>query len=60
MTKNEALDDILQCIGSLTYGKERWFDNNGVWYDRATCEYVTTEEMVLRVCKELNESIEAM
>ena len=58
MTKNEALDDILQCIGSLTYGKERWFDNNGVWYDRATGEYVPTEEMALRVCKALKESME--
>lgn len=61
MKDKEALDDIVRCIGSLTYGKERWFRSyawGDIWYDREKGEYLNTEEMVENVCKALKESIE--
>ena len=34
-----ALHDIFLHVGSITYGKERWFDQgDGTWYDRRHCD----------------------
>lgn len=57
MTHSEALQDILRCIGGLTFGKERWFPNNGVWYDKLDGKLISTEEMTMRVCTELSEKL---
>ena len=57
MTHTEALQDILKAIGSLIYGKERWFPHNGVWYDRIDGSYISTGEMAMRVCTALYEEL---
>ena len=58
MTEREAFADIVKIIGSLTYGKERWFKNNGCWYDRSKCDYIQNEELVKRISEILNEEID--
>lgn len=55
MTECEALEDIVCKVGVLTYGKERWFRQNGCWYDRMNCDYIQNEMLVERVCTELEE-----
>lgn len=58
MTEREALADIVMIIGSLTYGKERWFKNNGCWYDRSKGDYIPNEELVKRIIEILKEEID--
>lgn len=58
MTEREALADIVMIIGSLTYGKERWFKNNGCWYDRSNGDYIQNEELVKRISETLKEEID--
>lgn len=58
MTEGEALADIVMIIGSLTYGKERWFKNNGSWYDRSKGDYIQNEELVKRISETLREEID--
>lgn len=58
MTEREALADIVMIIGSLTYGKERWFKNNGCWYDRSKGDYIQNEELVKRINEILKEEID--
>lgn len=58
MTESEALADIVMIIGSLTYGKERWFKNNGCWYDRSEGDYIQNEELVKRISETLKEEID--
>lgn len=58
MTEREALADIVMIIGSLTYGKERWFKDNGCWYDRSKGDYIQNEELVQRISEALNEEID--
>lgn len=57
MKKCEALDDIVRCVGSLTYGKERWFDEGNTWYDRKLCDHISNEELVNRVCDAIKDEI---
>lgn len=57
MTEREAFADIVRFIGTLTYGKERWFKNNGCWYDRKKCDYIQNETLVERIIETLNEEI---
>ena len=57
MTEREAFADIVMIIGSLTYGKERWFKNNGGWYDRKEGDYIQNEELVKRISEVLKEEI---
>ena len=58
MTEREALSDIVKVIGTLTYGKERWFENNGCWYDRKECDYIQNETLVERIGEALREEID--
>lgn len=58
MTEREALANIVMIIGSLTYGKERWFKNNGCWYDRSKGDYIQNEELVRRIGEILKEEID--
>ena len=55
MSKSEALEELVRFIGSWTYGKERWFAQNGVWYDRYDGKYIDTQELVARVIKAIEE-----
>ena len=58
MSESEALADIVMIIGSLTYGKERWFKNNDCWYDRSEGDYIQNEELVQRISETLKEEID--
>lgn len=58
MTEREALSDIVKVIGTLTYGKERWFENNGCWYDRKECDCIQNETLVERISEALREEID--
>lgn len=41
---------LVQSIGSATYGKERWFlQDNGKWYDRKECDYITIDVLEQRI-----------
>lgn len=63
MKDKKALEDIVRCIGSLTFGKERWcrsYSFKDIWYDRMSGDYLTTKEMVQSVCEALKESVEDM
>ena len=57
----KEFEDLIKCIGSATYGKERWFhdydEKNGraIWYDRHLCDYISTEELIGRVRLEIME-----
>ncbi len=54
MTEREVLLEIVCKIGVLTYGKERWFRQNGCWYDRMIGDYIPNETLSERVCNELD------
>lgn len=61
MTVNweEDFRNLVQVIGSITYGKERWFyDDNGQWYDRATCSYITHDILIHRVLEAVRDAEE--
>lgn len=53
MTEREMLSDLVRVIGTTTYGKERWFKQNGCWYDRMFCDYIQDEELLTRLIAEL-------
>lgn len=56
-----ALHDIFLHVGSITYGKERWFDQgDGTWYDRRHCDYVPLDEAVERLIETVREIEEDM
>lgn len=55
-----ALHDIFLHVGSITYGKERWFDQgDGTWYDRKYCDCVPLDEAVERLIETVREIEEA-
>lgn len=64
MKNKKALDEIVRCIGVLTFGEERWtrsYSFDDIWHDRWDGEFLTTKEMVKRVLsvlEALKESIE--
>lgn len=59
MSEHEALLYIISCVGTATYGKERWFpQEDGKWYDRKYCDYVMLDEIVDRLCSTVWESEE--
>ncbi|MBQ8066760.1 MAG: hypothetical protein IJ201_00255 [Solobacterium sp.] len=48
---SETLYDFIRGIGAITYGKERFFHEEigvhcGLWYDRKTCEWITTQTAI--------------
>ena len=50
---------LIQSIGSATYGKERWFIQDGeIWYDRKEADYITIDEMERRVRSAILEEME--
>lgn len=55
----EEFRNLIQIIGSITYGKERWFySDNGQWYDRATCSYITHDILMRRVADAVRDAEE--
>lgn len=57
MTEREALQKLVRAIGVLTYDKERWFKQNGVWYDRKNREYIQNEVFVDAVIDAVSEAL---
>lgn len=53
MTEREVLQELVRFIGTMTYGKERWFKQNGCWYDRMYGDYVQNEGLLDRMCLEI-------
>lgn len=53
----EETDEMVALFVSLTaaeYGKQRFFQQeNGTWYDRDKCDYITTAAMILRAYETL-------
>lgn len=60
---SEMLCDFIREIGAITYGKERFFHEEigvhcGLWYDRKSCEWITTQtaiEECLKAVRELDD-----
>lgn len=60
---SETLYDFIREIGAITYGKERFFHEEigvhcGLWYDRKSCEWITTQtaiEECLKAVRELDD-----
>lgn len=57
MTEREVLEELVRYIGVLTYGKERWFKRNGVWYDRKHGEYIQNEDLLYRIVGSIEEEV---
>lgn len=50
----EEFESLIRSIGSITYGKERWFyQDNNVWYDREDGKYIDTFALQKRVTHEI-------
>lgn len=50
----EEFISLVRSIGSVTFGKERWFlQDNGLWYDRQDCKEITIDELHKRIYKEV-------
>lgn len=51
--------DLVRCLGSATYGKERWFleyhekGGRARWYDRDSQDYISTDEVIGRIYEEV-------
>ena len=51
--KNE-FDSLVRSIGSITYGKERWFrQSEDLWYDRLDGAYIDTDTLHKRIYEEI-------
>lgn len=57
MNEHDVLQELVRFIGVRTYGKERWFKQNGSWYDRFLGKYVPNEELLNIICGELEDEI---
>lgn len=56
MNWKEEFESLVRTIGSITYGKERWFledDSLGIWYDREECDYIDIWELHDRIAREV-------
>ncbi len=54
---HNAITTLVRSIGTLTYGKMRWFEqSNGQWYDRDRGDYISLEEMTGRVIDAVREA----
>lgn len=58
MTEREVMVDLVRFVGVLTYGKERWFKQNGCWYDRMFGDYIQNEVLLERITEAINDEIE--
>lgn len=46
MNWQKEYESLIRFIGSVTYGKERWFyKGNGIWYDREENEYINMDKL---------------
>ena len=55
-----SIDDFISSMGVLLYGKERFFrQDDGRWYDREHGDYVSTAEILKRICERYEEELKA-
>lgn len=57
MTEREVMADLVRFVGVLTYGKERWFKQNGCWYDRLYGDYIQNESLLERIIKAIKDEV---
>lgn len=58
MNWQEEFESLVRSIGSLTYGKERWFFEDELWYDRADGKYINITELHRRIMEAIREEME--
>ena len=52
----DEYESLVRTIGSITYGKERWFyQDNDIWYDRKDGAYINTDQVHTRISKVIQE-----
>ena len=55
----KEFEDLVRYIGTITYGKERWFyQENDVWYDRKGGKYYSTNILHQAIWDAIREEIE--
>ena len=55
----EAVKTLAKCIGSITYGKERWFyEGDGLWYDREKNKSLLVAELIDEIIDAVKEESE--
>jgi hypothetical protein len=53
---SETLYNFIKVLGSITYGKERFFrQDNGMWYDRKHAGYITLDDVIRRIVDAVRE-----
>ena len=57
MTEREVMADLVRFVGVITYGKERWFKQNGCWYDRLFGDYIQNETLLERIRKAIEDEV---
>ena len=57
MTEREVMAELVRFVGVLTYGKERWFKQNGCWYDRMFGDCIQNEVFLERITEAINDEI---
>lgn len=57
MTEREVLQELIRFVGVVTYGKERWFKQNGCWYDRVDGQYIQNKQLLDRICSAINSEV---
>lgn len=57
MTEREVMAELVRFVGVLTYGKERWFKQNGCWYDRLCGDCIQNEVLLERITEAINDEI---
>lgn len=55
MTEREVMAELVRFVGVLTYGKERWFKQNGCWYDRLCGDCIQNEVLLERITEAIND-----
>lgn len=51
------LNDLIRGIGVITYGKERWFqqEDSFVWFDRMTGKYNNKTDTIFEILRTIKE-----
>ena len=57
MTEREVMADLVRFVGVLTYGKERWFKQNGCWRDRLYGDHIQNEVLLERIVKAIEDEV---
>ena len=57
MTEREVMAELVRFVGVITYGKERWFKQNGRWYDRMFGDYIQNETLLERIRKAIEDEV---